>query len=146
MVTLSTIRSVAHPRNAAVRTVLLSLLGVASVVIGLLAMHTFSLDESTHTPAAAISPMEHQAGETARSPEPPAISGGCDTSACEPTHTMALMTCLLALLFVSLVFGAAPSISRWLANFRTEGRTLLSALRAAVPTPPSLISLSISRT
>ncbi|WP_373298453.1 DUF6153 family protein [Pseudolysinimonas yzui] len=146
MVTLSAIRSVAHPPTAAVRTLLLSLLGVAAVVVGLLAMHTFSLDEPTHTPAAAVSPMEHQAGETARSPEPPATSSDCGTSGCEPMHAMGFMACLLALLVVSLVFGAAPHISRWLANLRTDGRVLLSALLAAVPAPPSLISLSISRT
>jgi hypothetical protein len=146
MVTLSAIRSVTHPRAAAVRTVLLSLIGIATVLVGLLSMHTFSPDESTHTSAVASATMEHEAGETARSPEPPATSGDCGTSACEPMNAMGLMTCLIALVFVSLAFGAAPHVSRWLANLRTDGRAVISALLAAAPAPPSLIALSISRT
>jgi hypothetical protein len=146
MVTLSAIRAAAYPRTAAVRTALLSLLSIAAVVVGLLAMHPFSPDETTHIPAAAVSSMEHQAGAAARSAEPPATSGDCGTSGCEPMHAMGFMICVLALILASVAFAAAPYVTRWLARLRSGGRVLHSALRAALPVPPSLIALSISRT
>jgi hypothetical protein len=128
------------------RTMLLSLLGVVAVIVGLMAMHTLSVDAPTHTPAAAVAPAEHHTGGGALTADSPATSDECGPAGCEPMHAMGLMTCVLALLLVSLAFAAAPHISRWFVTLRALNRVLLSALLAAAPTPPSLIELSISRT
>jgi len=145
-VALATIRSAVRPQGAVLRTALLSLLGVVGVIAGLMAMHTLSVDAATHAPVAAVAPMEHHADDPARSAGMPATSDECGQAGCDPMHAMGLTTCVLALLLVSLVFGAAPRISRWFVNLRTLSRMLLSTLLAAAPTPPSLVALSISRT
>lgn len=144
--TLAAIRSAVRPQGAVLRTMLLSLLGVVGIIAGLMAMHTLSVDAPAHTPVAAVAPMEHHADDPARTAGMPATSNECGPAGCEPMHAMGLMTCVLALLLVSLAFGAAPHISRWFVNLRTLSRVLLTAFIAAAPTPPSLVALSISRT
>lgn len=144
--TLSAIRTAARSRTVAVRTVLLSLIGVGAIVVGLLMLHSFSLDESPASPAAAVSPATTPAGETARSAEQPAAPDDCGLSGCDPAHTVGFLACLLAVMVVSLIPVAAPHMSRWLTNLWAQSPSLLYALRAAVPAPPSLIALSISRT
>jgi hypothetical protein len=146
MVTLAAIRSTLRPQTAVLRTVLLSLASVIAMVAGLLAMHTLNVDASTPTPIAAIAPIEHHAYDAARTVEMPPTSDECGPSGCEPMHAMSLMTCVLALLLISLVFGASPHISRWFVNLRILSRALVSTFLAAAPAPPSLIALSISRT
>jgi hypothetical protein len=146
MVSLAAIRSAVHPRTAVLRTVLLSLLGVIVLVAGLLAMHTLSIDAPTHTAGAAVAPMALHADDAAQTAEMPSPSDDCGPTGCEPMLAIGVMTCVLALLLVSLVFGAAPHVSRWFLSLQTLGRARLSPLLAAAPAPPSLISLSISRT
>lgn len=143
--TLAAIRSALRPHTAVLRTVLLSLLSVIAMVAGLLAMHTLTVDAPTHPPVAAVAAMEHP-DDTARTADAPATSDECQLTNCEPTHAMGLVTCVLALLLVSLILGAVPHVSRWLVTLRSLGRVLFSALLAAAPTPPSLTALSISRT
>jgi hypothetical protein len=144
MVTLAAIRSAVRPRAS--RTILLTLIGVIAIVVGLLTMHTLSLDGPAHSPVAAAAPIEHHAEGPAHGEQTPATSGACGAVGCDPTHTLGLMSCVLALLLAPLIVAAMPSIALLVATLWSIGRALISALLAASPGPPSLIALSISRT
>ena len=143
---LVVIRSALRPQTALRRTLFLSLLGVVAIVVGLLAMHTLSVDSPGHT-TVAITPMDHHHPAELSGPEgPQSTSDDCDSEGCHPVHAMGLMTCVLALLAVTLLFGAGSGARRWIVALPSVARSLAWTLRAASPTPPSLIYLSISRT
>ena len=73
----------------------------------------------------------------------PDCNGMCDSG-----HNMTAMVCLLALLITTLILIVRVVIARWGTTLRRLVGDLAEALLAtrAPPSPPSLLTLSISRT
>ncbi len=138
------IRTAATPAAGLLRNFLVLALAVAGVVIGILAMHTLNLmaDSSSPLTTATVAAAHHTETTTPNTAAP-----HCDNNCGPVDHEMSSMTlCVLALL-AGVLFVAAG-----VASWRQEQRwgpvlaRLLDPLRAAVPAPPSLHVLSISRT
>jgi hypothetical protein len=138
---MTAIRTIRRPPRAVLLTLSLGLV-VGAIVLGLVGMHTLSVDAPHHAPAAVVS--EHHLAEGMQSTSP--ASDECTPTGCQPAHAMGLAFCVLALLVLSLLIGAAPPrTGRWMMIPLTL-RSLEPNLRAVAPDPPSLIALSISRT
>jgi hypothetical protein len=150
-------------RRTAVQTSVLLLSIVAALVVGLLAMHTFTSSMGSHdqpgamtTPAMAATAAigVHASAHTDLATDDPAMGGGTGLTltncfaTCGLGHSMAGMMCVLALLFTALSLMAASA-----ANLTAIGplarkalvRMIAFAAVRANP-PPDLNSLSISRT
>lgn len=147
--TLMQLRTLALGRGAIGRAVLL-LAVVGGVLVGLLAMHTISSPSSGHmeSVSAMSSDMttngDHGNMAAPTQAEPPADCSGM----CDPGHIMASMACVLALLFSALVLGISAS-RRWsifFAALRMRWPALAAVAVVAMPPPPDLNALSISRT
>lgn len=153
-------KSVLLSRLGGLRRVIVLLLAVTGILIGLLAMHTFTAGPSGPSlhQAAEISQelsgtgiVEHAALPTeasmapvgAHGMVPPDCNGMCDSE-----HNMAGMVCLLALLITTLILIVRVVIARWAITLRRLVGDLAEDLFAtrAPPSPPSLLTLSISRT
>jgi len=136
---MAAIRAIRRPPRVVLLTLSLALV-VGAIVIGLVGMHTLSVDAPRHAPVAAAS--EHHLAEEMPSTPP----DECGPTGCQPLHAMELAMCVLALLVLSVVTGAAPPrTGRWMMMLLML-RSLEPKLRAVAPHPPSLIALSISRT
>ncbi|GAA0997752.1 hypothetical protein GCM10009563_20670 [Subtercola frigoramans] len=148
LMTLSSLRKLTLHRLAIRRTLML-LTFVGAILVGLLAMHTFSSASDGHMYTAV--PMSTDIGAHAidhgmAAPTQAMTATDCD-GMCDPTHAMAGMACVLALLISGLMFAITTS-RRW-SSFRTRlrGRWLvLAATAVAGMPPPDLNALSISRT
>jgi len=138
---MTAIRAIRRPPRAVLLTLSLGLV-VGAIVIGLVGMHTFSVDAPHHAPVAAVA--EHHPAEEIPSTAP--APDECGPTGCQPMHAMGLAMCILALLVLSLITGAAPPrTGRWMLTLPML-RSLEPKRRAVAPHPPSLIALSISRT
>ncbi len=118
------------------RRTIIALIAVPAILVGLLLMHVLSADGSA-TPTGV-------GGSTSATVIVDASADvDCD-GPCAPTHSMAEVACILALL-VSLILLAAPvSIRRWLV-LASPMRFALFDTRAP-SAPLTLHELSISRT
>lgn len=121
------------------------LTAVIMIIAGLLAMHSFNLeDDVTGTVIPAIAAETAAAGTDTASTAAPAA---CEELVCGSTHVAGIVTCLLALLTLFLLI--LPARSGW-ATLLARTRHLRTALpRRGSVSPwagPSLIRLSISRT
>jgi hypothetical protein len=143
-VSLADLRGALQPQGALVRRMLLTVVAIAAIIIGILAMHAFSTG-SHHAASADASSASgsHHDAAIAMSESPPAL----DTcgAGCEPADAMVAAACILALLIVVIVL--IPPASR-----QALLQMLLGTIRI-VPSgslvrrrPPSLLVLSISRT
>jgi hypothetical protein len=141
---MTAIRDIPRPPRAVLLTLSLGLI-VGAIVIGLVGMHTLSIDAPHHAPMAAVAADLHAGqpeGIQVASPAP----DECATTGCQPAHALGLAMCVLALLVLTLVVGAAqPRTGRWMTTLLTL-RSPEPERRAVDPHPPSLIALSISRT
>jgi hypothetical protein len=141
---MTALRAIRRPPRAVLLTLSLGLV-VGAIVIGLVGMHTLSIDAPHHAPAAAVAAEHHPGppeGIQVVSPAP----DECASTGCQPVHAIGLAMCVLALLVLSLVVGVAPPRSgRWM-MITLATRSLEPRLRAVDPDPPSLVALSISRT
>ncbi|MCU1584568.1 MAG: hypothetical protein JWM49_1124 [Microbacteriaceae bacterium] len=131
-------------RRPAVQTSVLMLSVVAALVVGLLAMHTFTSSMGTHEEPASLT--------TSATVGMAAMGTGftrtdCSVT-CDPGHDMAGMMCVLALLFtaLSLMAASAASVTALgpLARQALVRMIAFAAVRANPP--PDLNALSISRT
>lgn len=134
-------RAINEPRSVS-RRFLVMLLGVIGIVVGLLAMHSFSSEPAhgAHVASAASTDLHTTASTTVPEADEEHCAAGCES------HSAAAMMCVLALL-VGLLLIALPRASRtlrpvipWLAEKGRRGPPL-----RMLP-PPSLHVLSISRT
>jgi hypothetical protein len=144
--TLLHLRRLALRPGALGRTLLLLAL-VGGVLIGLLAMHTISSASSGHMGSASAmsaGPNDHDGMSTT----PAEAETLADWNGMWPSHSMAGMACVLALLIS--VLALAHSASRWwskfLAALRAQRLVIAAVAVAALPPPPDLTALSISRT
>lgn len=164
---MKAIRSFAHPRPAALRRAILTTLGMAALVVGLLAMHPSGAEHAAvaELPAATAStaPAAH-AGHAGHADAPIAVATAatatsalvsaaasamqCDDACMHGVLDCALMvmTCSMLLAVTALiVFARRPGVYRRLHD--VGARTV-----AALPRTPShvhrpdLVALSISRT
>ncbi|RNE59336.1 hypothetical protein EEJ31_09835 [Cryobacterium tepidiphilum] len=137
-------------RRPAVRTVLLLLSLVAALIIGLLAMHTFTSSIGGHGHSVAVSAPAH-AGVTHDAKLAGAGDAGPVIAQCFGTcgsDADMAMACVLALLVTTLLLSAATGVRAWLSSRRVwpaAARTIAFAAQP-MPTPPDLHALSISRT
>ena len=140
---MNTIRYATSSSTTARRLLVLALV-VSGIVFGILAMHTLNLMADSPSPLTTGTVAAAHHAETMPSDDSGPL---CDNDCGPIDHEMSSMTlCVLALL-AGVLFVAAG-----VASWRQEQRwgpmlaRLLDPLRAAVPTPPSLHVLSISRT
>jgi hypothetical protein len=142
-------RTAALRRGTITRTMLLLAL-VGGVLVGLLAMHTVSSASGGHSEStSAMSSDMATHGDHGDMVAPPAAEMPADCSGmCDPGHIMSSMTCVLVLLFTGLVLAITAS-RRWsmiFAALRTRWLAIVAVAVAAMPPPPDLNALSISRT
>lgn len=154
---LSALRRALLPQNAVWRHLLITLAAVATIVVGLLAMHSLHLDSGHnygHDTAVMTVVVAVGHGDAASADVVGMLEGGapgstvghCPAGDCSPDHGMTAMACLLILLATGLLLATVLASTRW-APVRQLG--LLKVVRAvalAPPIPPSLHVLSISRT
>ncbi|WP_392341582.1 DUF6153 family protein (plasmid) [Leifsonia sp. P73] len=137
------------PRRNSWHRVAFLALGVAAIVVGLLAMHVITATSTDHTGHHTAATTHEHADTMLMTDTPPAGAATTDCNgACESGHNMASMACLLALLITTLILTVRVIISRWGSDLYRLVAALSAALPAAVapPSPPSLLTLSISRT
>jgi hypothetical protein len=130
------------------RTIVMLVLA-SGVIIGLLAMHTIvSSGDHRESVSTMASHLSTPGGAVAMAaPDSAAMPGGC-SGVCDPGHVMANMACVLALLFSGLVLAITAS-RRWsifFASARFQWREITPVACLAMPPPPDLDALSISRT
>lgn len=138
-----------RPRRTLWRTLIFSLAAIGAILVGLIAMHSFTFEggHSGHAAASAVTEsLDHHvtasAAETTMADQT-AGPAGCDGE-CE--HSMTVMACILALMVTLIVLGAsrATLISAGIRRVLSPVLELKATLAPAVP--PSLHVLSISRT
>ncbi|WP_299090506.1 DUF6153 family protein [uncultured Microbacterium sp.] len=135
-------------------TVLAVLAVAVGVIAGLLAMHSFNSHATTagHHDTVAVSTQadvsahHHDTSEAAAVPDSPTADAGCAT--CGGGDPMTWMACVLALLVATILLGRI--------GLGWRHATLIAVLTAAtmrwparahaLPPPPSLTVLCISRT
>lgn len=136
------------------RTVLSVLVVAVGIIAGLLAMHSFNSHATTagHHDTVAVntqagmSATHHDASAVAAVPAAPTSEAGCAT--CGGTDSMTWMACVLTLLVATILLGRI--------GFGWRHTSLIAVLAAAttrwparahaLPPPPSLTVLCISRT
>ena len=152
---LTELRLPAHARMRTFRKTLLSALGMAAIVLGLLAMHSAGSEhvDVAGTSATAVVPHTHdEASTTAVSDILNAGIGAvlaCDAGCMQGLVDCAMMVMGCAMLLtiaVLIVLAHRPGIFRALQD--AGGHIITELLQAAPPHAlrPSLIVLSISRT
>ena len=138
---LAAVNRALHPHALIWRRLLLTFAAVGAILVGLLAMHSFSAETGHHGTAAVIATEGHH--EHAPAPADEDCGGGC-----APGHAMTATACLLALLVLTLLLAARDdSIRGGLVRAAAVGHARwrhAGALRW--PKPPSLVALCISRT
>jgi hypothetical protein len=157
---LSAIRSLARPRFHAFRATLLSALGIAAVVLGLLAMHSSGIEHASPAELPVAAPAH--AVHTARSDTPTAANTAtttvlatavattaqCDEACMHNTMDGAamVMTCTMLLMFAALIVFARPAASH--RRLMAAGGRMIAFVHSIPPHlhRPDLTVLSISRT
>jgi hypothetical protein len=156
---LGAIRSLARPRFRAFRRTILSTLGMAAIVLGLLAMHSFGTEH------ASVADLPASAAHTghAESPEAPiavitafdaiVVGAAATTLQCDEACTQGLLDCAVMVMTCAMILAVAALIV--VAHRPGMYRRLLDAGARVVRDPPmaplhihrpDLTVLSISRT
>ncbi|NYG20049.1 hypothetical protein BJY17_000796 [Agromyces hippuratus] len=155
---LSAIRSLARPRRRSIRRTILSALGMAAIVLGLLAMHSFGAE---HAPAPQLSAATAHAADSGHGEGDEIVAAAtsvvasitatavqCDAACMHGVLDCALMimTCAMIIAVAALiVFSRGPVIYRKI----FDAGTLVIGAASRIPLPihrPDLTVLSISRT
>lgn len=142
---LAAIRSAVLPQSMHMRRGLLAVFGAVAIIVGLLAMHTLSVDSPSHHPVADAAEMGHHLVPTDSAPVVQTASDSC-ASDCEPMRAMALMACLLVLMTIAIIALAVSPAARWFASLTRVRPQPAVRISTGPPSPPSLEELSISRT
>lgn len=135
-----------HARRAPVlRRIALLVALVGSVVVGLLAMHTFSEHPTAAVTTTAALSEHHHAASTGSMHEHEGAAPCVDDCGGAPLHSMAVVGCVLALLILLVIVapGAAPGGGT---ELRRQSHPSLRAEPSPRPHPPDLALLCISRT
>ena len=153
---LSAIRSLARPRRRSIRRAMLSALGMAAMVLGLLAMHSFGAE---HAPVPEL-PAAHSAhaGDVEGDEIAAVVTSVVATAVARAVQcaeacmhgaldcALMVMTCAMMLAVAALiVFARRPGVYRKLLDTGTP----IVAAASRIPLPihrPDLTVLSISRT
>jgi len=143
---MSAVGRFVRPQRTLLREVLLTLVAVAAIVVGLLAMHSLNLDNTQHGAGSAAQMAAPAHHETGTAPLGEHGSSSDCAGVCGPGHSMTVMACVLVLLVTMIVLGARLAVSRWHELRRWAAALVAWAVALAPPTPPSLHVLSISRT
>jgi Family of unknown function (DUF6153) len=141
---LSAFRGALRSRRGLWRNILITLAVVASIVVGLLAMHSLNLDYG-HSDSTVASASHHGTAMTAGDARVSAADD-CGYTPCTPEHSMMAMACILALLISVLLIGTIRMVTVW--RPLRDGVVSLHEPWASLPMPipPSLHALCISRT
>lgn len=144
---LSVLRDALRPQRSLLRNLLLVFAAVAMIVAGLLAMHSLNL-ESHHDEIAlaehAVVVGHHHADPADATMITAGVSDACPDD-CGTEHSV-MGACILALATAVMALFSAAIVSRWSAVGPALARLVSNANALAVPFPPSLHILSISRT
>ncbi|MGW9166705.1 DUF6153 family protein [Agromyces sp. NPDC055658] len=146
---LDRIRRAALPASRTARATLLSVVAMAALIVGLLAMHATgsSPEHSTHvapTSAAHHANPATDARHAARAEPEASIAGAGHAPADLGDCALMMLGCVMLVAAVAVLIVAAPGAARAVARAVDDTRALLRS--SAPPRPPSLIALSISRT
>lgn len=135
-------------------TVLAVIAVAVGIIAGLLAMHSFNSHATTagHHDTVAVSTQagasdhHRDASASAILPDSPQVDAGCAT--CGGTDSMTWMACVLAPLVATILLGRIGLGWRHstLIEMLTAATTRWPARAHALPPPPSLTVLCISRT
>ena len=142
-------------RSTAWRRVLIAVFAVPMLLVGLFAMHVL---EASGDPAGQHSAMSMSMSMSmATSPSmsspvaPSSVSAplvhtvaACDQF-CGSAHDMGAMACILAILITVLALAIASSLNGWISPRPLVARIASAPRSLAIPRPPSLTALSISR-
>ncbi len=123
------------------RSLLLLIAVTAAIIVGLLAMHSLNSHAAHAEPTAVVS--VHDMNHTDHGTTQPAT--GDDCADCGGHTSMLAMTCVLALLVVSLLLLLPRRGFTWIAAPRRADRSALTWV-TTLSKPPSLLVLCISRT
>lgn len=141
---LAAVNRALQPQAHVWRRLLLTFAAVGAILVGLLAMHSFSADTGHHgTTLAVAADAHHEHGA-----DPAVVQDDCAGGGCEPGHSMTVAACLLALLVLTLLLALRDVPIRGLLLLAPAARRAQwwSARTLRWPKPPSLLELSISRT
>ena len=137
-------------------TVLAVLAVAVGVIAGLLAMHSFNSHATTagHHDTVAVSTQSeaadqhHNTSEAAAVPDSPTAAAAAGCATCGGGDPMTWMACVLALLVATILLGRIGLGWRHstLIAMLTAASTRWPARAHALPPPPSLTVLCISRT
>jgi len=131
-----------HGGPVGLRRSVLLLIGVtAAIIVGLLAMHSLNSHTPHAEPAAAVS--VHEMGTPGHGDAQTWTEDNCVD--CGSHSNMLAMTCVLALLVVTLLLLLPRHGSTWMAVLRPPGPFGLTPV-TSLSRPPSLLTLCISRT
>lgn len=147
------LREVLHPQRALWRKLLLGLAAVATIVAGLLAMHSLNLPSHHNEvvvaqPGVAVVAQPGTVDEPHHTASAIASLAADDTGTCDGACGMNSMlgACIFALLAAGALLAGAATLSRTSAIHLVLARSIAAVTSVAPPTPPSLHALSISRT
>lgn len=140
---LAAVNRALQPHALIWQRLLLTFAAVGALLVGLLAMHSFSADTGHHGTAVVAVTEAHHEHDVA----PAVVQDDCGGS-CEPGHSMTVTACLLALLVLTMLLSARDLPIRGLMLLATSARHAQWWHVRAVrwPKRPSLLELSISRT
>lgn len=133
------------------RTLLTLGVAVLLIIVGLLALHTFTTEAGTSTgieTSASVASNQQAAGSPAAAGQEQSVcSGPCEASPMQSTtHDNFVMGCILALL-AGLLLVAIPGFARHhIFDVHHRPSRLTDSRARALPRSLSVISLSISRT
>jgi hypothetical protein len=163
---LNAIRSIARPRLGALRRAILSTLGMAAIVVGLLAMHSSGPEHATAAVLPAATTSTAHAGHSGHAEAPmivatahaghsghaavvsaAASAAHCDDACMHGVLDCALMvmTCVMLLGAAIIVFARRPGVYRRLHDVGGRIVAVIPRVPLAIHRP-DLIVLSISRT
>ena len=150
---LSVLHSISRPNVRLLRRAVLSALGVAAILLGLLAMPSAGMEHATASDVHAVSAHSHGADSAASAANAVAAPGSnglrqCDAGCMEGLVGCALMVMGCAMLLsigAWLLFAHRPGSYRLILD---AGRHVVAVLRRGPPhlLRPDLAVLSISRT
>ena len=142
-------------RSSRWRRLAIALLGVPTILIGMLAMHvltTGGMSESGASHSMVTHPVDAPAVHGPEEGMALAMSPGMSAPAencgglCGPSHEMLGMICVLALMVTIGLLALHLILTRWEALRQIVTALAANAAALAPPVPPSLHALSISRT
>lgn len=143
----------ARLRNSRWWRLALVVFAVPAVLIGLLMMHVLSAEGPTDSARSSVmsnhtvdATSTHESGSTATAQSGSEVPVEQCGSLCAPSHEMLTMICALVFLGTLLLLFPHLVLHRWEGWRRLRNALVVMSGALALPRPPSLHDLSISRT